>query len=161
MKTCYCNATKRLNLSSVSVACNYCLNDTKPIQMFSFRHGRIKVWASPICNRGALKISPPAAWSCCLPSAHTWKTVTTTFRYKTTHSGVRRKSCISSNSEKIDLCVFTDTAFWEQRCCGWTCHRCAGAAVNVIVLPAAPAGPEHDLQLVSRTFISVLEQFAF
>lgn len=55
------------------------------------------------------------------------------------------------------LCLYTfllfspDTAVWEQRRCGRTLHRCSGAPADVIRLPAAPADPEHHLQLVRRT----------
>lgn len=63
-------------------------------------------------------------------------------------------------SMKKKVCIFffihlwffsPDTAVWEQRHGGWTCHRCSWAWADVIRLPAAPAGPEHHLQLVSLT----------
>lgn len=60
-------------------------------------------------------------------------------------------------SIKIALRLYTfahfcpDTDVWKQWRCGRTCHRYSGAPADVIRLPAAPASPEHHLQLVRRT----------
>lgn len=50
--------------------------------MFLCREELIRVWASPTSSRGALRILPLIVSNLCLLSAHTWRTATTTFRYR-------------------------------------------------------------------------------
>lgn len=118
--------------------------------MFLCREELIRVWASPTSSKGALRILPLVVSNLCLLSAHTWRTATTTSRYRIIKCLDFRWEITFLRNSHTCFRSFTDYAIWKQRRCWWTCNRCGGIPVNVFSLSAAPAGPEHYLQLVRR-----------